>query len=72
MCQEMRQEGKALREMIGELRNKYQTSETWASALAGRVADAETELYEVRLSVVWKITTKLKALKNSIRVALFS
>jgi hypothetical protein len=72
MCQEMRQEGKALREMIGELRHKYQTSETWASALAGRVADAETELYTVRSSLVWKMTSKIKAVKNSIKEVLFS
>ena len=68
----MRQEGKALREMIGELRHKYQTSETWASALAGRVADAETELYTVRSSMIWKITSKVKSVKNSIKEALFS
>jgi SAM-dependent methyltransferase len=72
MCQEMRQEGKALREMISELRHKYQTSETWASALAGRVADAETELYTMRSSVLYKISTKVKAVKNSIKDVLFS
>jgi predicted nucleic acid-binding Zn-ribbon protein len=72
MCQEMRQEGKALREMISELRHKYQTSETWASALAGRVADAETELYTMRSSVLYKISSKVKAVKNSIKDVLFS
>jgi SAM-dependent methyltransferase len=72
MCQEMRQEGRALREMISELRHKYQTSETWASALAGRVADAETELYTLRSSLLWKMTAKAKAVKNSIKEVLFS
>jgi len=72
MCQEMRQEGKALREMVSELRHKYQTSETWASALAGRVADAETELYTVRSSLTWKLTNGLKGVKNSVKEFLFS
>ncbi len=72
MCQEMRQEGKALREMVSELRHKYQTSETWASALAGRVADAETELYTVRSSFAWKISNGLKGVKNSFKEFLFS
>jgi 2-polyprenyl-3-methyl-5-hydroxy-6-metoxy-1,4-benzoquinol methylase len=72
MCQEMRQEGKALREMVSELRHKYQTSETWASALAGRVADAETELYTARSSLAWKITNGLKGVKNSVKEFLFS
>jgi hypothetical protein len=72
MCQEMRQEGKALREMVSELRHKYQTSETWASALAGRVADAETELYTVRSSLAWKLTSGLKGVKNSVKEFLFS
>jgi hypothetical protein len=72
MCQEMRQEGKALREMVSELRHKYQTSETWASALAGRVADAETELYTVRSSFAWKISRRIKNVKNSVKEILFS
>lgn len=72
MCQEMRQEGKALREMVSELRHKYQTSETWASALAGRVADAETELYTVRSSFSWKLSSRLKGVKNSVKEFLFS
>lgn len=72
MCQEMRQEGKALREMVSELRHKYQTSETWASALAGRVADAETELYTVRNSFSWKIVSRIKTAKNSVKEFLFS
>ena len=72
MCQEMRQEGKALREMVSELRHKYQTSETWASALAGRVADAETELYTARSSLAWKLTDRLKGVKNSVKEFLFS
>jgi hypothetical protein len=58
--------------MISELRHKYQTSETWASALAGRVADAETELYTLRSSLLWKMTAKAKAVKNSIKEVLFS
>ena len=72
MCQEMRQEGKALREMVSELRHKYQTSETWASALAGRVADAETELYTARSSLAWKLTDRFKGVKNSVKEFLFS
>ncbi len=72
MCQEMRQEGKALREMVSELRHKYQTSETWASALAGRVADAETELYTARSSLAWKLTNRFKGVKNSVKEFLFS
>ncbi len=72
MCQEMRQEGKALREMVSELRHKYQTSETWASALAGRVADAETELYTVRSSIAWKISSRIKNVKKSVKEILFS
>jgi hypothetical protein len=72
MCQEMRQEGKALREMVSELRHKYQTSETWASALAGRVADAETELYTARSSLAWKLSSRLKGVKNSVKEFLFS
>ena len=68
----MRQEGKALREMVAELRHKYQTSETWASALAGRVADAETELYTVRSSAAWKIVKRIKIAKNSVKEFLFS
>ena len=72
MCQEMRQEGKALREMVAELRHKYQTSETWASALAARVADAETELYTVRSSIAWKFVNRIKAAKNSMKEILFS
>ena len=72
MCQEMRQEGKALREMVAELRHKYQTSETWASALAARVADAETELYTVRSSIAWKLIGRLKTAKNSVKEFLFS
>lgn len=72
MCQEMRQEGKALREMVAELRHKYQTSETWASALAARVADAETELYTTRSSIAWKVTNGLKTVKNSVKEFLFS
>ena len=71
MCQEMRQEGKALREMVSELRHKYQTSETWASALAGRVADAETELHTARSSFAWKISNGLKGVKNSVKDFLF-
>jgi SAM-dependent methyltransferase len=72
MCQEMRQEGKALRDMVADLKHKYQTSETWASALAGRVADAETELASVRSSLTWRATAGLRSLKNSIREFLFS
>ena len=72
MCQEMRQEGKALREMVSELRHKYQTSETWASALAGRVADAETELYTARSSLAWKIANRMKSVKISVKEFLFS
>lgn len=72
MCQEMRQEGKALREMVSELRHKYQTSETWASALAGRVADAETELYTVRSSLTWKLGSRIRSVKNSVKEFLFS
>ncbi len=72
MCQEMRQEGKALREMVSELRHKYQTSETWASALAGRVADAETELYTVRSSITWKLGSRIRNIKNSVKEILFS
>jgi predicted nucleic acid-binding Zn-ribbon protein len=72
MCQEMRQEGKALREMVSELRHKYQTSETWAAALAGRVADAETELYTVRSSFAWKVSSRMKIVKNSVKEFLFS
>lgn len=72
MCQEMRQEGRALREMVAELRHKYQTSETWASSLAGRVADAETELHAVRNSFAWKVTSSVRKVKNSVKEFLFS
>ena len=72
MCQEMRQEGRALREMVAELRHKYQTSETWASSLAGRVADAETELHTVRNSFAWRVSSSVRAVKKSVKEFLFS
>lgn len=50
MCQEMRDEGRKLQQMVEDVRRRYLASEEWGSALADRVAEAEEELQEAKSS----------------------
>lgn len=62
MCQEMREEGRKLQGMVEEIRRRYLASEEWGSALADRVAEAETELQEVKSSWGYRMAEKFRAL----------
>lgn len=50
MCQEMRDEGRKLQQMVEDVRRRYLASEEWGTALAERVAEAEEELQEAKSS----------------------
>jgi hypothetical protein len=48
--------------MVEEIRRRYLASEEWGSALADRVAEAETELQEVKSSWGYRMAEKFRTL----------
>jgi hypothetical protein len=62
MCHDMREEGRKLKVMLDELRRRYVASEEWGTALAKRVAEAESELERARSWLPRRVVERITGL----------